>query len=213
MGYREGESEQGGQQLYTHRGVARPSDCSAKQPHAPLYGRSPLLCVWVAGSLTVLLPLALPTVLQVEMDFKAECTAGDQIDCFGMPLTESAGSNGCKQQFLHLLRKGGTDTEVWRARTTWTPLVSSGSNSSSTAASVLNGAAAAAPAPVAAVREVSSNGKAAAAASHEPVSSSSSSRNGSTSNGAKPADSSSEGQGSGGGIFGALAALFGNSKQ
>lgn len=153
-------------------------------------------------------------VLQVEMDFKAECTAGDQIDCFGMPLTESAGSNGCKQQFLHLLRKGGTDTEVWRARTSWTPLVSSGSSSSSTASSVLNGAAAAAPAPVAAIKEVSSNGKAAAAASQEPVSSSSSSSsNGSTSNGAKPADSSSEAQGSGGGIFGALAALFGNSKQ
>jgi hypothetical protein len=60
-------------------------------------------------------------LLQVEMDFKAECTAGDQIECFGMPLTDCASSNGSTQQFLHLLRKGGSDTEVWRARTTWKP--------------------------------------------------------------------------------------------
>lgn len=60
-------------------------------------------------------------LLQVEMDFKAECTAGDQIECFGMPLTDCASSIGRTQQFLHLLRKGGSDTEVWRARTTWTP--------------------------------------------------------------------------------------------
>lgn len=58
---------------------------------------------------------------QVEMDFKAECTAGDQIECYGMPLTDCANGNGSAQQFLHLLRKGGTDVEVWRARTTWTP--------------------------------------------------------------------------------------------
>eukprot|EP00878_Enallax_costatus_P017170 GHUV01018026.1.p1 GENE.GHUV01018026.1~~GHUV01018026.1.p1 ORF type:complete len:186 (+),score=75.96 GHUV01018026.1:610-1167(+) len=55
------------------------------------------------------------------MDFKAECTAGDQIECFGMPLTDCANGNGSTQQFLHLLRKGGSDVEVWRARTTWTP--------------------------------------------------------------------------------------------
>ncbi|WIA17235.1 hypothetical protein OEZ85_014109 [Tetradesmus obliquus] len=52
---------------------------------------------------------------EVEMDFKAECTAGDQIECFGMPLTDCASSNGSTQQFLHLLRKGGSNTEV-RAR-------------------------------------------------------------------------------------------------
>ncbi|WIA37458.1 hypothetical protein OEZ86_014375 [Tetradesmus obliquus] len=48
---------------------------------------------------------------EVEMDFKAECTAGDQIECFGMPLTDCASSNGSTQQFLHLLRKGGSNTE------------------------------------------------------------------------------------------------------
>eukprot|EP00775_Hariotina_reticulata_P013322 gene13322-13451_t len=58
---------------------------------------------------------------EVEMDFKAECTAGDQIECFGMPLTDCSNGNGKQQQFLHLLRKGGSDVEVWRARTTWTP--------------------------------------------------------------------------------------------
>jgi hypothetical protein len=81
-------------------------------------------CVWrrcVTG---------LPT--QVEMDFKAECTAGDVIECLGMPLSgqDAGGGNGCKQQFLHLLRKGDTGAEVWRARTTWSPL-SGGSGSSS----------------------------------------------------------------------------------
>eukprot|EP00879_Flechtneria_rotunda_P001457 GHRR01001611.1.p1 GENE.GHRR01001611.1~~GHRR01001611.1.p1 ORF type:complete len:446 (+),score=123.10 GHRR01001611.1:244-1581(+) len=59
---------------------------------------------------------------QVEMDFKAECTAGDKIECFGMSLTESQnGSSQQPQQYLHLLRKAGTGTEVWRARTTWSP--------------------------------------------------------------------------------------------
>lgn len=62
---------------------------------------------------------------EVEMDFKAECTAGDQVECLGMSLTESVNGNGHAQQFLHLLRKWDAEAqrhvEVWRARTTWKP--------------------------------------------------------------------------------------------
>lgn len=98
---------------------------------------------------------------QVEMDFKAECTAGDQIECFGMPLTDCANGNGSTQQFLHLLRKGGTDVEVWRARTTWKPRGPVGaasavadsaasvvSSSSRTAAPCSNGVSSSSPAHV-----------------------------------------------------------------
>lgn len=74
------------------------------------------------------------------MDFKAECTAGDQIECFGMPLTDCANGNGSVQQFLHLLRKGGSDMEVWRARTTWTPRT--GASKSAVAAAVASAAVA-----------------------------------------------------------------------
>jgi hypothetical protein len=79
---------------------------------------------------------------QVEMDFKAECTAGDKIECFGMPLTDSSNGNGKQQQFLHLLRKSGSEVEVWRARTTWTPRTQDSINAmptSSVAAAGLNG--------------------------------------------------------------------------
>lgn len=57
---------------------------------------------------------------QVEMDFKAECHAGDAVQVFGHPLTEGAGDGSAPQQFLHSLVKPG-GTEVWRARTTWLP--------------------------------------------------------------------------------------------
>lgn len=65
---------------------------------------------------------------EVEMDFKAECTAGDEVECLGMPLSDgpSSSSSGGQYQYLHLLRKRGADgpQEVWRARTTWVPKVS-----------------------------------------------------------------------------------------
>jgi hypothetical protein len=94
--------------------------------------------------------LLLHVLLQVEMDFKAECTAGDQIECFGMPLTDCASSNGSTQQFLHLLQKGGSDTEVWRARTTWKPqIVSQQPSRDADASSAAPIAAAAAPAAAA----------------------------------------------------------------
>jgi acyl-CoA thioesterase FadM len=77
--------------------------------------------------------------VQVEMDFKAECTAGDVIECCGMPLSQAGSSNGCTQQFLHLLRKGDSGAEVWRARTTWAPVkgasAPSGTGSSSSSSS------------------------------------------------------------------------------
>lgn len=59
-------------------------------------------------------------LVEVEMDFKAECHAGDTVQVLGHPLTDLSNGNGCAQQFLHALRKpdGG---EVWRARTTWVP--------------------------------------------------------------------------------------------
>ncbi|KIZ01379.1 fatty acyl-ACP thioesterase A [Monoraphidium neglectum] len=60
---------------------------------------------------------------EVEMDFKAECHAGDLVEVLGHPLTDTSNGNGCAQQFLHTLRKagGGKGAEVWRARTTWVP--------------------------------------------------------------------------------------------
>ncbi len=58
---------------------------------------------------------------EVEMDFKAECHAGDTVKVLGHPLTDLANGNGCAQQFLHLLRNADKGTEVWRARTTWAP--------------------------------------------------------------------------------------------
>lgn len=65
---------------------------------------------------------------EVEMDFKAECHAGDTVEVLGHPLTDVSNGNGCAQQFLHLLRKpeggSGGAGEVWRARTTWMPKVS-----------------------------------------------------------------------------------------
>lgn len=70
------------------------------------------------------------------MDFKAECTAGDQIECFGMPLTGCANGNSSTQQFLHLLQKGGSDVEVWRARTTWTPRVAAAATAAAAAGAV-----------------------------------------------------------------------------
>ena len=77
------------------------------------------------------------------MDFKAECVAGDQVECLGMPLSpgfinngssssSSGGSTGPQnEEFLSLLRKvgpSGNNQEVWRARTTWAPKVVAGVN-------------------------------------------------------------------------------------
>jgi hypothetical protein len=172
--------------------------------------------------------------LQVEMDFKAECTAGDEIDCFGMSLTPEGDTS--KQQFLHLLRKGGTETEVWRARTTWVPVNSSGdfccSSSSNTAAEGVtlsspssNGVASNGVAAAANGAAVPKNGTAAASAAGTPAgSSSSSSLPSSSSSGHSAAAAGSNGTaaaaaaapassstGGGGGLFGAVAALFGQS--
>ena len=75
----------------------------------------------MASPLLTLANLALPA-FQVEMDFKAECHAGDAVEVWGHPLSDLSNGNGCAQQFLHTLRKpGGSAGEVWRARTTWTP--------------------------------------------------------------------------------------------
>lgn len=158
------------------------------------------------------------------MDFKAECTAGDQIDCFGMPLTDTAQGNGCKQQFLHLLRKGSTDTEVWRARTTWAPVFSSNSSSSVTAAANASGVSpSAAPstsngaAGVAAGRQdtlASSNGSRLMVDNNSKVGSSGSNAgNGpaaaAAGSGAGSEDANGSQQASESGILGFVAALFG----
>ncbi|GBF96834.1 oleoyl-acyl carrier thioesterase chloroplastic-like [Raphidocelis subcapitata] len=62
---------------------------------------------------------------EVEMDFKAECHAGDTVQVLGHPLPQPPPASGGRQQqqFLHLLRKPQAEggTEVWRARTTWVP--------------------------------------------------------------------------------------------
>jgi acyl-CoA thioesterase FadM len=163
--------------------------------------------------------------LQVEMDFKAECTAGDEIDCFGMSLTAEGDTS--KQQFLHLLRKGGTETEVWRARTTWVPVNSSGDFCSSSSSSVAeavkplsNGAANNGVAAVANGAAVPRNGTAAAAAgaavaaaagSSLPSSSSSHAAPAASSNGTAAAAPASDSSSTGGGLFGAFTALFGQS--
>lgn len=137
------------------------------------------------------------------MDFKAECTAGDQIECFGMPLSEACEGNGQKQQFLHLLRKGGTNNEVWRARTTWAPVSNSSSSNGLKAATVPAAAPAAssngvkaATAPAAAPAASSNGVKAAAVPAAAPAASNGAVRivvNGvAASNGVKSSSSSSQ---------------------
>jgi fatty acyl-ACP thioesterase A len=61
---------------------------------------------------------------QVEIDYKAECAAGDTVDCFGARLTEpsaaAANVNGTgTQHLLHTLQRGGS--ELVRCRTAWRP--------------------------------------------------------------------------------------------
>jgi len=165
---------------------------------------------------------------EVEMDFKAECTAGDQIECFGMPLPEACEGTCQKQQFMHLLRKGGTDTEVWRARTTWAPVNNSSGSSSGTKAST---ATAAAPLVSNGTAHALSNGVPASngikgnssrSSSHNAVSTGSASSNQSaaaasaavasvaaSSNGASAGTSSDSGGGLVGAALGVVAALFG----
>lgn len=61
---------------------------------------------------------------QIELDFKAECTAGNTIEAHCNPLGESANGNGSAQRFLHLLQRCDETgcTELVRARTTWVPM-------------------------------------------------------------------------------------------
>lgn len=59
--------------------------------------------------------------VQVEIDFKAECNAGDQIEA---TLSHGETSNGSGGQlvFLHSLKKGSKEhpSELIRLRTKWT---------------------------------------------------------------------------------------------
>ena len=75
--------------------------------------------------------MATPIAHQIEVDFKAECKAGDTIEAHCNPLGDHAASgngngngNGAARQFLHLLQRCDESgcTELVRARTAWVPL-------------------------------------------------------------------------------------------
>ncbi|GIL58555.1 hypothetical protein Vafri_13497 [Volvox africanus] len=63
---------------------------------------------------------------QIEMDFKAECKAGNTVEAHcNYIVNGNGGGNGSQLQLLHLLQKCDVDagcTELVRARTTWQPL-------------------------------------------------------------------------------------------
>lgn len=63
---------------------------------------------------------------QVEIDYKAECVAGDKVDCHGHVLSDadSAATNGSgSRQLLHMLQRcdAGGCRELVRCRTAWRP--------------------------------------------------------------------------------------------
>lgn len=63
---------------------------------------------------------------QAEIDFKAECVAGDKVDCLGAVLSDadSAATNGSgTRQLLHMLQRcdAGGCRELVRCRTAWHP--------------------------------------------------------------------------------------------
>lgn len=67
-----------------------------------------------------------PPSLQVEVDFKAECTSGQVIESLAqrIPPPEAIASNGAGPDclaFVHSIRRcqGGDCTELVRCRTTW----------------------------------------------------------------------------------------------
>ena len=70
----------------------------------------------------------LPTLCQVEVDFKAECHCGDTVECLGQRsvLPEALSNNGAGPEplaFAHTLRRCEGDpprcTELVRMRTVW----------------------------------------------------------------------------------------------
>ena len=66
-----------------------------------------------------------PRLAQVEIDYKAECNAGDTIESLGSPV-EPVSSNGssARQHFLHTLQRSdgsGAACELVRCRTSWKP--------------------------------------------------------------------------------------------
>ena len=65
------------------------------------------------------------SLVQVEIDYKAECNAGDTIESLGSPV-EPISSNGSRhlQHYLHTLQRSdgsGVACELVRCRTSWTP--------------------------------------------------------------------------------------------
>ncbi len=73
-----------------------------------------------------LLQLNSPIFVQVEIDFKAECNAGDTVESLGSRTEAPAGSNGAaaRRQYLHTLQRcddDGVCRELVRCRTQWAP--------------------------------------------------------------------------------------------
>lgn len=68
-------------------------------------------------------------VLQVEVDFKAECKSGNTVEAHSSRLPPADGGSGDgKVQLLHSLQRcddSGRTAELVRARTAWRPRTSS----------------------------------------------------------------------------------------
>ena len=63
---------------------------------------------------------------QVEIDYKAECNAGDTVESLGVPVKPITCGNGAtgRQHFLHTLQRSdgtGACCELVRCRTVWSP--------------------------------------------------------------------------------------------